>query len=179
MSIDPRSIDPRAFGVAGPSDDRDDGQARAEDAARERWRLDAGARSLGLRLDEVGPRRAVMVFTARDAHLDGGTLRAGFVFALAEACLGYASGHRGAAGSWQMEGLATVGEGTALRAEAQPHPMAPAGGDVGAELFEVRITTATGSPVALVQARLRADANVAPTAPKTPDALAGARDPDA
>jgi acyl-CoA thioesterase len=157
MTIDPRTIDPRAFGVATLPDETEDAQTRAEDMARERWRRDAGARTLGLRLDEVGPGRAVMAFTVRDVHLDGHACRAAFVFALAEACLGYATGSTGAPDSWQMDGLASVAEGEALRAQAQHHPLAAAGGRA-ASLFEVVVTKADGTAVALLRARVPAEA---------------------
>lgn len=90
--IDPRSHDPRAFGVAEPDSDAEErAQALAEDCARAMWKRDAASQALGMRLDEIGPGRAVMVMRVRPDMLNGHqSCHGGIIFALADSAFAFA-----------------------------------------------------------------------------------------
>ena len=82
MTPDPRTHDARAFGEPR-LDEVDAAQTLAEDCARAMWQRDTGSRSLGMRLDEIGPGRAVLEMRVRADMLNGhGICHGGFIFAL-------------------------------------------------------------------------------------------------
>ena len=88
--IDPRTHDFSAFGE-GPAPVDDAAQSLAEDCARAMWKRDAASQSLGMRLDEIGPGRAVMVMKIRPDMLNGHqTAHGGFIFALADSAFAFA-----------------------------------------------------------------------------------------
>lgn len=90
--IDPRTNDPRAFGVVDPDPAAEDAaQSLAEDCARAMWKRDTASQALGMRLDEVGAGRAVMVMRVRPDMLNGHqSCHGGFIFALADSAFAFA-----------------------------------------------------------------------------------------
>ncbi len=122
MTMDPRSIDPRAFGVVEAAIDDDAAQTLAEDCARAMWKGDAASQALGMRIDEVGPGRAVLVMKVRPDMLNGHqTCHGGFIFALADSAFAFACNsydRATVAAGCSIEYLAPARAGELLRAEA-------------------------------------------------------------
>lgn len=153
MSLDPRAFDPRAF--AEPELTADDAaQALAEACAREMWRNDATSKALGMRLDEVGPGRAVMTMRVRPDMLNGvGTGHGGMLFALADSCFGFACNSRNrvtVAAGCSIDYLAPAREGDLLRAEANECASAGRNG-----VYDVRITDQRGNDLVVFRGRCR------------------------
>ncbi len=124
MTTDPRSIDPRAFGVVEPEGASQDeaAQTLAEDCARAMWKGDAASQALGMRIDEIGPGRAVLVMRVRPDMLNGHkTCHGGLIFALADSAFAFAcNSHDRAtvAAGCSIEFVSPAREGELLRAEA-------------------------------------------------------------
>lgn len=153
MTVDPRSFDPRAFAAVEPTAD-EAAQALAEACARAMWPRDAASRALGMRLDEVGPGRAVITMRVRPDMVNAhGSCHGGLLFSLADSCFGYAcngAGRVNVAASCQIDFMAPGREGDELRAEASLS--ASAGRSA---VYDVRITNAEGATVALFRGRSR------------------------
>ena len=151
---DPRSHDPKAFGVAG-QDDTDAAQARAEDTARAMWQRDAVSKALGMRLDEIGPGRAVMQMRVRADMLNGhGTCHGGVVFSLADSCFGFACNSHGrlsVAAGCQIDYLAPTREGELLRAVGEERTRS---GRTG--VYDVTVSNEAGEIKALFRGKSHA-----------------------
>lgn len=155
MSVDPRSHDPRAFGVtdAGAADGADPAaQTLAEECARAMWRRDTASKSLGMRLDHIGPGRAVMVMPVRADMLNGHrTCHGGFIFALADSTFAFACNTHNrvtVAAGCHIDYLAPAHEGELLRAEGVERSRS---GRTG--IYDVTVTNPTGRTVALFRGK--------------------------
>ena len=154
MTADPRSHDPSAFGVAPANAEGVDAAAQslAEDCARAMWQRDTASQSLGMRLDEIGPGRAVMVMKVRPDMLNGHqTCHGGFIFALADSAFAFACNSHNrvtVAAGCQIDYLAPGREGEQLRAEAQERAR---GGRTG--VYDVTVTNPAGQTVALFRGK--------------------------
>ena len=153
--IDPRSHDPRAFGVVDPdASEQDAAQSLAEDCARAMWRRDAASQSLGMRLDEIAPGRAVIVMRVRPDMLNGhASCHGGFIFALADSAFAFAcnSHNRVAvAAGCSIEYLAPGREGELLRAEAVEQVRSGRSG-----VYDITVTGDDGRFVALFRGKSR------------------------
>jgi acyl-CoA thioesterase len=157
MIIDPRSQDPLAFGVP-PDEGRDAAavaQTLAEECARAMWRRDRASQALGMRLDEVGPGRAVMVMSVRADMLNGhGSCHGGYIFALADSTFAFACNSRNrvtVAAGCHIDYLAPAREGELLRAEGVERTL---GGRTG--IYDITITNPSGATVALFRGKSHA-----------------------
>ena len=151
MSIDPRTLDPRAFGVAEPAA-TDAAQSLAEDCARAMWKRDAASQSLGMRLDEIGPGRAVVVMPVRTDMLNGHqTCHGGFIFALADSCFAFACNSHdrvSVAAGCSIDYVAPAREGELLRAEGVERSRS---GRTG--VYDITVTNPAGQVVALFRGK--------------------------
>jgi acyl-CoA thioesterase len=65
--------------------------ALARACAEAMWAADPSSRALGMRLDDVGPGRAVMSMTVRDDMVNGhGMCHGGYIFTLADSTFAFA-----------------------------------------------------------------------------------------
>lgn len=151
MSIDPRSIDPRAFGVAEPEAE-DAAQTLAEDCARAMWKGDAASQALGMRIDEVGPGRAVLVMTVRPDMLNGHqTCHGGLIFALADSAFAFACNsydRATVAAGCSIEFVSAGRAGERLRAEAVERSRS---GRTG--VYDITVSGEDGRTVALFRGK--------------------------
>lgn len=156
MSIgDPRSHDPRAFGVVDPDLAAEDAaQARAEDCARAMWRRDAASQSLGMRLDEIAPGRAVMLMRVRPDMLNGhASCHGGFIFALADSAFAFACNSHdrvAVAAGCSIDYLSPGREGELLRAEGVERVRSGRSG-----VYDITVTGEDGRVVALFRGKSR------------------------
>ena len=166
MTTDPRSHDPSAFGVAPANAEGVDAAAQslAEDCARAMWQRDTASQSLGMRLDEISPGRAVMVMKVRPDMLNGHqTCHGGFIFALADSAFAFACNSRNeatVAAGCNIEYLRPVMVGTLLTATAVERSLAGRSG-----VYDVTLTDPEGVVVALFRgksARVKGDVLNAP-----------------
>ncbi|WP_295643109.1 hydroxyphenylacetyl-CoA thioesterase PaaI [uncultured Methylibium sp.] len=152
MSIDPRSLDPRAFGAVETVVDDDKAQTLAEDCARAMWKGDAASQALGMRIDEVGPGRAVLVMTVRPDMLNGHqTCHGGFIFALADSAFAFACNsydRATVAAGCSIEYLAPARAGELLRAEAVERSRS---GRTG--VYDITVSGEDGRSVALFRGK--------------------------
>lgn len=66
-------------------------QERAERSAEAMWATDTASQNLGMRIDEVGPGRAVLSMIVRPEFLNGhGSCHGGFIFTLADSAFAFA-----------------------------------------------------------------------------------------
>ncbi len=66
-------------------------QERAERSAEAMWATDTASQNLGMRIDEVGPGRAVLSMIVRPDFLNGhGSCHGGFIFTLADSAFAFA-----------------------------------------------------------------------------------------
>lgn len=152
-TIDPRSIDPRAFGVAEPDlTDADAAQTLAEDCARAMWKRDAASRALGMRLDEIGPGRAVVVMRVRPEMLNGHqSCHGGFIFALADSAFAFAcNSHNRAtvAAGCSIDYLSPGRAGELLRAEGVERSRSGRSG-----VYDITVSGEDGRIVALFRGK--------------------------
>jgi acyl-CoA thioesterase len=100
----------------------DDAQRVAEAATAAMWADDKASQSLGMRVDAVGPGRAVVSMTIRPDMANGhGIGHGGFTFALADTAFAFACNshdRRTVAARCDIAFLAPVREGDTLVAEA-------------------------------------------------------------
>jgi acyl-CoA thioesterase len=151
MSLDPRSTDARAFGGVDPAA-IDAAQTLAEDCARAMWKNDAASQALGMRVDEVGPGRAVLVMRVRPDMLNGHkTCHGGLLFALADSAFGFAcNSHDRAtvAAGCSIEFVSPGRAGELLRAEAVERTRS---GRTG--VYDVTVSGEDGRAVALFRGK--------------------------
>jgi acyl-CoA thioesterase len=151
MTHDPRTNDPRAFGDAQAGTD-DAAQALAEDCARVMWRRDTASQGLGMRLDEIGPGRAVMVMPVRDDMLNGHqTCHGGFIFALADSTFAFACNTYNrvtVAAGCHIDYLLPARAGELLRAEGVERSRS---GRTG--IYDITVTNPAGQTVALFRGK--------------------------
>ena len=147
----PRSDDPSAFGAAGPGADA---QALAEACGRAMWARDHASQALGMRLDEIGPGRAVLQMRVRVDMLNGhGSCHGGFIFALADSCFAFACNSYDqvcVAAGCQIDYLAPARAGELLRAEGVERARSGRSG-----VYDVRVSNEQGATVALMRGRSR------------------------
>jgi acyl-CoA thioesterase len=163
--IDPRSVDPAAFGA--PAVAADDAQSLAEACGRALWARDHASQALGMRLDEIGPGRALLQMRVRTDMLNGhGSCHGGFVFALADSCFAFACNSHGTvcvAAGCQIEYLAPAHDGELLRAEGVERARSGRSG-----VYDVRVSNERGETVALMRGRSRRiEGHVTDAAPAT------------
>jgi acyl-CoA thioesterase len=66
-------------------------QQRAERATAAMWATDAASQKMGMRIDEVGPGRAVLSMEVQPHHLNGHRIcHGGFIFTLADSAFAFA-----------------------------------------------------------------------------------------
>ena len=152
MSIDPRSMDPRAFGVVDEVADDGAAQALAEACARAMWKGDAASQSLGMRVDEVGPGRAVLVMKVRPDMLNGHqTCHGGLIFALADSAFAFACNsydRATVAAGCSIEFVSAGRAGELLRAEALERSRS---GRTG--VYDITVSGEDGRTVALFRGK--------------------------
>lgn len=152
MNTDPRSIDPRAFGDVATVDDDDTAQTLAEDCARAMWNKDAASQALGMRIDEVGPGRAVVVMKVRPDMLNGHqTCHGGLLFTLADSAFGFACNsydRATVAAGCSIEFVTAARGGELLRAEAVERARS---GRTG--VYDVTVSGEDGRTVALFRGK--------------------------
>ena len=150
-SVDPRSVDAAAFGAAASGDDA---QALAEACGRAMWARDHASQALGMRLDAIGPGRAVLEMQVRVDMLNGhGSCHGGFIFALADSCFAFACNSYGevcVAAGCQIDYLAPARAGELLRAEGVECARSGRSG-----VYDVRVSNEAGQTVALMRGRSR------------------------
>jgi len=146
-----------------------DPDAVARDAAEAMWAGDEASRGLGMTLDGVGPGHAVLSMTVAETMLNGhGMCHGGFIFALADSAMAFASNSHGAAAVAQhcaITFLRPARCGERLTAEAVERIRH---GRTG--LYDARVTGTEGDVVAEFrgQARLlRREPEAAPSPPAT------------
>jgi acyl-CoA thioesterase len=110
--------DGRGSGAVGS----DDAQRVAEAAAAAMWADDQASQALGMRVDAVGPGRAVLSMTVRADMTNGhGIGHGGFTFALADSAFAFACNsydRRTVAARCDIAFLAPIRDGDTLVAEA-------------------------------------------------------------
>lgn len=153
MTPDPRTHDARAFGEPR-LDEVDAAQTLAEDCARAMWQRDTASRSLGMRLDEIGPGRAVLEMRVRADMLNGhGICHGGFIFALADSCFAFACNSYNrvsVAAGCHIDYLTPAREGELLRAVGEERSRS---GRTG--IYDVSVSNAAGDTVALLRGKSR------------------------
>jgi phenylacetic acid degradation protein PaaD len=109
-----------------------DAQGVAEAAAAAMWADDQASQALGMRVDAVGPGRAVVSMTVRADMTNGhGIGHGGFTFALADSAFAFACNsydRRTVAARCDIAFLAPIREGDVLVAEAVERHRAGRGG---------------------------------------------------
>jgi acyl-CoA thioesterase len=149
--VDPRSVDPSAFGEAAlPTDP----QALAEACGRAMWARDHASQARGMRLEEIGPGRAVLQMRVRIDMLNGhGSCHGGFLFALADSCFAFACNSYNqvcVAAGCQIDYLAPAGDGDLLLAEGVEQARSGRSG-----VYDIRVSNEQGITVALMRGRSR------------------------
>ncbi|MDQ2803430.1 MAG: hydroxyphenylacetyl-CoA thioesterase PaaI, partial [Pseudomonadota bacterium] len=100
----------------------DDPAARARAVADAMWADDRASRGLGMRIEDVGPGRAVLTMTVAERMVNGhGICHGGFIFSLADSAFAFACnshGERTVAQHCAITFLRPGSLGETLRAEA-------------------------------------------------------------
>lgn len=129
-----------------------DPQALAREVARAMYEADAATRSLGMRMDEVGPGHAALSMRVRADMLNGhGTCHGGFIFSLADSAFAFACNARNVstvASGCTIDFLAPAREGDVLTAVARERSLA---GRTG--VYDVTVSNQHGAAVALFRGR--------------------------
>ncbi len=132
-----------------------DAAALAKACAEAMWRDDQASQGLGMRLDDVGPGRAVLSMTVGERMVNGhGICHGGFIFALADSAMAFASnshGERAVAQHGAVTFLRPGRLGERLRAEAIERARERRSG-----IYDVRVTGADGGLVAEFRGHTRA-----------------------
>jgi acyl-CoA thioesterase len=109
------------------------------------WAEDRASPGLGMRLDEIGPGRAVLSMEVGAAMVNGlGLCHGGFIFALADSAMAFASnshGQRAVAQHCAVSFLRAARAGERLRAEAAERHRAGRSG-----MYDVCVTGAAAEP---------------------------------
>lgn len=125
-------------------------QDRARRSAEAMWATDTASQEMGMRIDDIGPGRAVLSMEVQPRHLNGhGSCHGGFIFTLADSAFAFACNSYNAvtvAQECQVTYLAPglVGERLVASAIEQARP-----GRSG--VYDVTITGADGRKVALMR----------------------------
>jgi acyl-CoA thioesterase len=132
----------------------DDGAALARACAEALWAEDRASQGLGMRLDSVGPGRAVLSMTVTARMVNGhGICHGGFIFALADSAFAFASnsyGERAVAQHCATTFLRPARLGERLRAEAVERVR---GGRSG--IYDVQVSGESGVVVAELRGHSR------------------------
>jgi acyl-CoA thioesterase len=124
-----------------------DPAALARAAAEAMWAEDQASSGLGMRLDAVGPGNATLSMTITEGMVNGhGICHGGFIFALADSAMAFASnshGERAVAQHCAVTFLRPGRLGEELRADAAERARAARSG-----IYDVRVTGAEGDVVA-------------------------------
>ncbi len=125
-------------------------EARARKVADSLWAADAASQGLGLRIDAVGPGRAVLSMEIEDRHLNGhGICHGGFIFTLADSAFAFAcnaDNHVTVAQENQITFLSPGQRGERLEAEALEQARSGRSG-----VFDVTVRGGDGRVVALMR----------------------------
>jgi acyl-CoA thioesterase len=125
----------------------DDPVALARAVADAMWAEDRASASLGMRIEEVGPGRAVLGMAVTERMVNGhGMCHGGFIFTLADSAMAFACnshGERAVAQHCAVTFLRPGRRGETLRAEAVERGRARRSG-----IYDVRVTGADGDVVA-------------------------------
>ncbi|HJS85092.1 MAG TPA: hydroxyphenylacetyl-CoA thioesterase PaaI [Acetobacteraceae bacterium] len=125
----------------------DDPTALARAVADAMWAEDRASNALGMRIEDIGPGRAVLSMTVTERMVNGhGICHGGFIFTLADSAMAFASsshGERAVAQHCAVTFLRPGRLGETLRAEAAERARAPRSG-----IYDVRVTGAGADPVA-------------------------------
>ncbi|MDI3337580.1 hydroxyphenylacetyl-CoA thioesterase PaaI [Defluviimonas aestuarii] len=123
-------------------------QERAEKSAAAMWAGDAASKHLGMRLDAVGPGRAVLSFTVGPEHLNGhGICHGGYIFTLADSAFAFACNSHNRLVVAQQNSITYLSpgrEGERLTAEAVEVSLTGRSG-----IYDVTVTGGDGRRVAL------------------------------
>ena len=131
-----------------------DPEERARRSAAAMWKSDAASQAFGMRIDEIGPGRAVLSMTVEAHHLNGhGICHGGVIFSLADSAFAFACNSHNklaVAQTNQITFLAPVPGGERLTATAVEVART---GRTG--LTDVTVAAAYGRPVALFRGQSR------------------------
>lgn len=129
-----------------------DPQQLAELAAKTMYEQDAASQGLGIRLESVGPGKAVMSMTVRADMLNGHkTCHGGFLFSLADSAFAFACNSRNqvtVASGCSIDFLAPAFKGDVLTARASEYSLA---GRTG--VYDVEVVNQQGARVAVFRGR--------------------------
>jgi acyl-CoA thioesterase len=111
------------------------------------WRDDRASIGLGMRIDSIGPGRAVISMTVTETMVNGhGICHGGFVFALADSAFAFACNSHGQHALAQHGAITFIRpahRGETLTAEATERQRGPRSG-----IYDVRVTGTDGAVVA-------------------------------
>ncbi|TSE19622.1 Acyl-coenzyme A thioesterase PaaI [Tepidimonas alkaliphilus] len=114
--------------MTGATSTLTDPQVLAEAAAAAMWARDRACQALGMRLEAVGPGRAVMSMPVRADMVNGHAMcHGGLIFTLADSAFAYACNshnHNTVASACQIDFLSPAREGEVLEAEAVERALA-------------------------------------------------------
>ena len=131
-----------------------DAQSIARRSADVIWAEDHASRGLGMSLDEVGPGTARMSMTVTESMVNGlGICHGGFIFALADSTMAFASNSRGGkfvAQHAQVTFLAPAHLGLRLAATAREQHRAERSG-----LYDVTVRGEDGTAIAEFRGQTR------------------------
>jgi acyl-CoA thioesterase len=120
---------------------------RAQRAAEAMWGSDDASKWIGMRLDDVGPGRAVMTLTVEQHHTNGHDIcHGGVIFSLADSAFAFAcnSYNRLAVAQHNTISFVAPGKlGDVLTATAKEVSLRGRSG-----IYDVRVTSATGEVIA-------------------------------
>jgi acyl-CoA thioesterase len=126
---------------------QDDPVALARAVAEAMWADDRASNALGMRIQEVGPGRAVLSMTVTERMVNGhGMCHGGFIFTLADSAMAFASnshGERAVAQHCAVTFLRPGRLGETLRAEAAERARLRRSG-----IYDVRVFGADGEVLA-------------------------------
>lgn len=132
-----------------------DADALAHACADAMWREDRASAGLGMRLEAVGPGRAVLSLTVDAAMVNGhGICHGGFIFTLANSAFAFACnayGERNVAQHNSITYVRPARNGELLTAVAEERARAARSG-----IYDVRVTGADGAVVAEFRGHSRA-----------------------
>lgn len=129
-----------------------DPQALAEAAAAAMWARDHACQALGMRLEAIGPGRAVMSMTVRPDMVNGHAMcHGGLIFTLADSAFAYACNsynHNTVASACHIDFLAPARAGDVLEAEAVERSLS---GRTG--VYDITVRVRGGRTVALFRGK--------------------------
>lgn len=129
-----------------------DPQALAEAAAAAMWSRDRACQALGMRLEAIGPGRAVMSMPVRADMVNGHAMcHGGLIFTLADSAFAYACNshnHNTVASACQIDFLSPAREGEVLEAEAVERALAGRSG-----VYDITVRVRGGRVVALFRGK--------------------------